>query len=168
MLVASRSMSLRGYTVEVSRTLKPLREGKPVTDMTADSTRNDEFPRIIERRVRAHDELLAPHGNEIGSRFDQKFLNNPHVLSGSLATPRAGNATGIPIEPMTPEDTFRLWLDTAFDGDCPLSMDPTLHTGVVASIVCSCASAMVNSDSVTHFARRRWDETTAEFNLPAC
>ncbi len=116
----------------------------------------------------AHTErLLLLRGKEIGLRFDDGFPDNPDLLNGALDTPRREVWTGVVIERMVPFDTLQLWLATALDGYCRISVDPELDTGLVCPITRRSTDAAVDGGSVAYLAARRLDKSRAEFGVHA-
>ncbi len=116
----------------------------------------------------AHTErLLLLRGQEIGLRFDDEFPDDPGLLNGALDTTRVDVWTGVVIERMVPFDTLQLWLATALDGYCRLSVDPELDTGLVSPITRRSNDAAVDGGSVAYLAARRLDESRAEFGVHA-
>lgn len=116
----------------------------------------------------AHTErLLLLRGREIGLRFDDGFPGNPALLTGALDTTRVEVWTGVVIERMVPFDTLQLWLATAVDGYCRISVDPELDTGLVSPITRRSNDATVDGGSVAYLAARRLDESRAEFGVHA-
>ncbi|MGH4016744.1 MAG: methyltransferase, FxLD system [Pseudonocardiaceae bacterium] len=116
----------------------------------------------------AHTErLLLLHGKEIGLRFDDGFPANPDLLNGALDTTRVEVWTGVVIERMVPFDTLQLWLATALDGYCRISVDPERDTGQVCPIIRRSNDATVDGDSFAYLAARRLDKSRAEFGVHA-
>jgi protein-L-isoaspartate(D-aspartate) O-methyltransferase len=115
-----------------------------------------------------HTERLLPlRGKEIGLRFDDGWPADPDLLSGALDSRRVEVWTGVVIERMVPFDTLQLWLATALDGYCRISVDPELDTGLVAPITRRSTDSAVDGGSVAYLAARRLDQSTAEFGVHA-
>lgn len=116
----------------------------------------------------AHTErLLLLRGTEIGLRFDDGFPDDPALLDGALGTTRVEVWTGVVIERMMPFDTLQLWLATALDGYCRISVDPELDTGLVSPITRRSNDAAVDGGRFAYLAARRLDESRAEFGVHA-
>ncbi|HEU0088741.1 MAG TPA: methyltransferase, FxLD system [Pseudonocardiaceae bacterium] len=116
----------------------------------------------------AHTErLLLLRGKEVGLRFDDEFPDNPDLLTGALDTTRVEVWTGVVIERMVPFDTLQMWLATALDGYCRISVDPELDTGLVSPITRRSTDAAVDGGSVAYLAARRLDTSRAEFGIHA-
>lgn len=116
----------------------------------------------------AHDErLLLLRGKEIGLRYDDGWPADPDSLTGALDTPRAEAWSAVATGRMEPFDTLQLWLATAFDGFCLLSVDPALDSGLVAPQNRIACPAVVDAGSFAYLAVRRLDETTFEFGAHA-
>lgn len=116
----------------------------------------------------AHTErLLLLRGEEIGLRFDDGFPADPDLLDGALDTTRVDVWTGVVIERMVPFDTLQLWLATALDGYCRISVDPELDTGLVSPITRRSNDAAVDGGSFAYLTARRLDESMAEFGVHA-
>ncbi|SRR6266498_1400000 len=117
----------------------------------------------------AHDERVLPlHGGEISLRFDDDGpAATPDLLSGALDTARAEVWSGVTTGRMESFDTLHLWLATAFDGFCLLSVEPDLDTGLVSPQNRMGCPAAVDAGSLGYLALRRLDETTFEFGAHA-
>lgn len=116
----------------------------------------------------AHTErLLLLRGKEIGLRFDDGFPEDPALLNGALDTTRVDVWTGVVIGRMVPFDTLQLWLATAVDGYCRISVDPELDTGLVCPITRRSTDAAVDGGSIAYLAARRLDGPSAEFGVHA-
>ncbi|MGH3915372.1 MAG: methyltransferase, FxLD system [Pseudonocardiaceae bacterium] len=116
----------------------------------------------------AHAErLLLLRGKEIGLRFDEGFPADPALLNGALDTARVDVWTGVVIDRMVPFDTLQLWLATALDGYCRISVDPELDTGLVCPITRRSNDAAVDGGSFVYLAARQLDESSAEFGVHA-
>ena len=119
----------------------------------------------------AHRErLLLLRGEEIGLRFDEELSADPDALNGALDTPRSEVWTGVTIGRSVPFDTLQMWLATALDGFCLLSVDPKLDTGLVAPQNRMACPAVVEGGSFAYLALRKINEdaeipdrTTFEF-----
>jgi protein-L-isoaspartate(D-aspartate) O-methyltransferase len=119
----------------------------------------------------AHRErLLLLRGEEIGLRFDEELSADPDALNGALDTPRTEVRTGVTIGRAVPFDTLQMWLATALDGFCLLSVDPKLDTGLVAPQNRMACPAVVQGGSFAYLALRKLnddpdepDRTTFEF-----
>jgi protein-L-isoaspartate(D-aspartate) O-methyltransferase len=123
----------------------------------------------------AHRErLLLLRGEEIGLRFDEELSADPEALNGALDTPRVEEWTGVTIGRSVPFDTLQMWLATALDGFCLLSLDPKLDTGLVAPQNRMACPAVVEGGSFAYLALRKInddpedpDRTTFEFGTHA-
>ncbi|MCK1812730.1 methyltransferase, FxLD system [Streptomyces sp. XM4011] len=80
------------------------------------------------------DQLLIVDGTDaaVRLRFDEGLPDQPALLDNALRTPRAEAWSGVTIPRGTVENTFQLYLATALDGFCTLSVDPDRDTGPVA------------------------------------
>jgi len=117
----------------------------------------------------AHDERAIPlRGDEITLRFDDDgWPASPDLLTGALNTARAEAWSGVTTGRMESFDTLHLWLATAFDGFCLLSVDPALDTGLVLPQNRMACPAVVDGGSFAYLALRRLDEATFEFGAHA-
>ncbi|WUH92256.1 methyltransferase, FxLD system [Streptomyces sp. NBC_00433] len=107
----------------------------------------------------AHRErLLLLRGEEIGLRFDEDLSADPGALNGALNTPRSEVWTGVTVGRAVPFDTLQMWLATALDGFCLLSVDPKLDTGLVAPQNRMACPAVVEGGSFAYLALRKLDE----------
>ncbi|MGW7295360.1 methyltransferase, FxLD system [Streptomyces xiamenensis] len=79
------------------------------------------------------DQLLIVDGagGGVRLRFDEGLPAEPRLLDNAIRTPRAEAWSGVTIPRGTMEDTFQLYLATALDGFCTLSVDPDQDTGAV-------------------------------------
>ncbi|MFC5721400.1 methyltransferase, FxLD system [Streptomyces gamaensis] len=115
--------------------------------------------------------LLLLHGKEIGLRFDDDWPADPDLLNGALETDRAESWTGVTIEPGEPFDTLQMWLATALDGFCLLTVDSKLDTGLVAPQNKMACPAVVDGGSFAYLAVRKTgdepDRPTFEFGVHA-
>ena len=68
---------------------------------------------------------------------------------------------------MVPFDTLQLWLATAVDGYCRISVDPELDTGLVCPITRRSPDAAIDGGSFARLAARRLDTSRAEFGVQA-
>jgi protein-L-isoaspartate(D-aspartate) O-methyltransferase len=64
---------------------------------------------------------------------------------------------------MEPFDSLYLWLATALDGFCLLSVDPTLDTGLASPQNSRACPAVVEGGSFAYLAVRHLDENLSEF-----
>ncbi|WNI16862.1 methyltransferase, FxLD system [Actinacidiphila sp. ITFR-21] len=107
----------------------------------------------------AHRErLLLLRGEEIGLRFDEELSADPDALNGALDTPRTEVWTGVTVGRAQPFDTLQMWLATALDGFCLLSVDPKLDTGLVAPQNRMACPAVVEGGSFAYLALRKLDQ----------
>ena len=107
--------------------------------------------------------LLLLRGDEIGLRFDDGPPADPEPLNGALDTARAQAWTGVTVGRMEPFDSLYLWLATALDGFCLLSVDPALDTGLVEPQYRRACPAAVEGGNVAYLALRHQDENASEF-----
>jgi len=121
------------------------------------------------RGAGAHDERVLPlRGGEISLRFDDDgWPANPDLLTGAPDTARAEAWSGVTTGRMESFDTLHLWLATALDGFCLLSVDPDRDTGLVSPQNRMACPAVVDAGSVGYLALRRLDEATFEFGAHA-
>ncbi|SIO89550.1 methyltransferase, FxLD system [Nocardiopsis sp. JB363] len=104
----------------------------------------------------AHTErLLLLRGKEIGLRFDDGEPADPDQLDGVLDTERAEAWSGVEITASEQFDTLQLWLATALDGFCLMSVDRALDTGVVSPQNKLACPAVVDRDSFAYLAVRK-------------
>ncbi|MGH3828765.1 MAG: methyltransferase, FxLD system, partial [Pseudonocardiaceae bacterium] len=89
------------------------------------------------------------------------------LLNGALDTTRVEVWTGVVIERRVPFDTLQMWLVTALDGYCRISVDPELDTGQVCPITRRSNDAAVDGGSFGYLAARRLDTSRAEFGVHA-
>ncbi|MEV7970541.1 methyltransferase, FxLD system [Sphaerisporangium sp. NPDC088356] len=116
----------------------------------------------------AHAErLLLLRGKEIGLRFDDAWPVDADLLKGALDTTRVEAWSGVTVGRMEPFDTLQLWLATALEGFCLITVDGTLDTGLVAPVNRIASPAVVDAGSFAYLALRPVDEATVEFGAHA-
>jgi protein-L-isoaspartate(D-aspartate) O-methyltransferase len=72
----------------------------------------------------AHDEhLWLLRGKQVGLRFDDGNLDDPHLLDGVLATKPAAAWSGVTVLRAEPFPNLPLWMLTTLPGFCKLSVD---------------------------------------------
>ncbi|MFJ2115629.1 MULTISPECIES: methyltransferase, FxLD system [unclassified Streptomyces] len=107
----------------------------------------------------AHKErLLLLRGKEIGLRFDDDWGADADALNGALDTGRAEVWTGVTVGRDEPFGRLQMWLATALDGFCQLSVDTTLDTGLVSPQNRMACPAVVNGGSFAYLAIDRTEE----------
>jgi protein-L-isoaspartate(D-aspartate) O-methyltransferase len=115
-----------------------------------------------------HDErVLALRGKEIGLRFDDGWPSNPGLLDGVLSTRRADAWSGVTVGRMEPFDTLQLWLATALEGFCLITMGREVDSGLVRPANRIASPAMVDGASFAYLSSRKAGETTVEFGAAA-
>lgn len=116
----------------------------------------------------AHQErLLLLRGDEIGLRFDDDGLDDPHQLDGVLGTPRADEWSGVTVGRMESFETLQFWLATSLPGFCLLAVDPNHGDGLVDSGNRWFNLAAVSGDSFAYLVSRPTEQGTAEFGTHA-
>jgi protein-L-isoaspartate(D-aspartate) O-methyltransferase len=116
----------------------------------------------------AHRErLLLLRGEEIGLRFDEELSADPDALNGALDTPRTEAWTGVTVTRGEPFDKLQMWLATALDGFCLLSVDPKLDSGLVAPQNGMACPAVVEGGSFAYLALRKLDEGQEDSDVTA-
>lgn len=108
--------------------------------------------------------LLLLRGEEIALRFDDGWPAEPDALNGVFDTDRVEKWTGVTVAPMEPLKGMQMWLATALDGFCLMSVDPTLDTGLVAPQNTRANITLLNGDSLAYLVIRRI-EGGAEFGV---
>lgn len=115
-----------------------------------------------------HRERLLPlRGKEIGLRFDDSWPTDPGLLEGAFDGPRAQAWSGVTVGRMEPFDTLQLWLATALEGFCLLSVDRDLDSGLICPANRIASPAVVNGATVAYLASRKVDEAAVEFGADA-
>lgn len=103
-----------------------------------------------------HDErLLLLKGEEIALRFDDGHVPDAESLNGALASLRAEAWSGVTVGRMEPFDSLLLWLATALDGFCLISVDPELDSGLVAPQNKMGSPAMVAGGTFAYLTLRK-------------
>ncbi|MFK0223947.1 methyltransferase, FxLD system [Streptomyces vinaceus] len=111
-----------------------------------------------------NERLLLIRGKEIGLRFDDGWPADPDALNGVFDTDRVERWTGVTVAPMEPIKGMQMWLASALDGFCLMSVDPDLDTGLVAPQNKRANITLLDGDSLAYLAIRRTD-AGAEFGV---
>ncbi|WP_326596577.1 methyltransferase, FxLD system [Streptomyces sp. NBC_01803] len=168
-------MAWLGQLAEGGRIVVPLR----LRSLTRSIAFDREGDRLVSRSAEVtgfvpmqgagayQERLLLLRGKEIGLRFDDGWPANPDLLNGALATERVEAWSGVTIGRAVPYDTLQLWLATALDGYCRLSVDPDLDTGLVAPIFRRSNDAAVDGGNFAYLVARKVSETAYEFGAHA-
>jgi protein-L-isoaspartate(D-aspartate) O-methyltransferase len=107
----------------------------------------------------AHKErLLLLRGKEIGLRFDDDWGADADALNGALDTDRAEVWSGVTVGRGEPFGGLQMWLATAVDGFCQLSLDAKLDTGLVSPQNRMACPAVVEGGSFAHLALHRTED----------
>ncbi|MFD4133598.1 methyltransferase, FxLD system [Streptomyces goshikiensis] len=108
--------------------------------------------------------LLLIRGKEIGLRFDDGWPAAPDALNGVFDTDRVEQWTGVTVAPMEPIKGMQMWLASALDGFCLMSVDAELDTGLVAPQNKRANITLLDGDSLAYLAIRRTADG-AEFGV---
>lgn len=111
-----------------------------------------------------NERLLLIRGKEIGLRFDEEWPADPDALNGVFDTDRVERWTGVTVAPMEPIKGMQMWLATALDGFCLMSVDAELDTGLVAPQNKRANITLLDGDSLAYLAIRRTGDG-AEFGV---
>ena len=118
----------------------------------------------------AHEEqlLLLNGTGEIGLRFDDGLLAEPHLLDNVFRAPRVEVWTGVTVGRTEPIGTLQLYLATMLDGFCIMAVDKDLDTGVVAPSNLGFSLATVDGANFAYLLTERTsDETSVEYGVHA-
>ncbi|MFE0683460.1 methyltransferase, FxLD system [Streptomyces sp. NPDC058961] len=111
----------------------------------------------------AHKErLLLLRGKEIGLRFDDDWGADPEALNGALDTGRAEVWSGVTVGRGETFGGLQMWLATAVDGFCQLSVDAKLDTGLVAPQNRIACPAVVEGGSFAYLTVNRTEDVPGE------
>ncbi|MFE5771384.1 methyltransferase, FxLD system [Streptomyces sp. NPDC056485] len=102
-----------------------------------------------------NERLLLIRGKEIGLRFDDGWPADPDALNGVFDTDRVEKWTGVTVAPAEPIKGMQMWLASALDGFCLMSVDPELDTGLVAPQNKRANITLLDGDSLAYLAIRR-------------
>lgn len=108
--------------------------------------------------------LLLLRGKEIGLRFDEEWPADPDALNGVFDTERVEKWSGVTVAPAEPIKGLQMWLATALDGFCLMSVDAELDTGLVAPQNRRANITLLDGDSLAYLAIRR-TERGAEWGV---
>ncbi|MER5482536.1 methyltransferase, FxLD system [Streptomyces sp. NPDC002812] len=108
--------------------------------------------------------LLLVRGKEIGLRFDDGWPADPDALNGVFDTDRVETWTGVTVAPAEPIKGMQMWLASALDDFCLMSVDPDLDTGLVAPQNKRANITLLDGNSLAYLAIRR-TEAGAEFGV---
>ncbi|MFE3560503.1 methyltransferase, FxLD system [Streptomyces sp. NPDC059193] len=108
--------------------------------------------------------LLLIRGKEIGLRFDDGWPTDPEALNGVFDTERVEWWSGVTVGTSEPIKGLQMWLATALDGFCLMSVDPELDSGLVSPQNKRANLASVDGDSFAYVTIRR-DGDRAEFGV---
>ncbi|MFI0409094.1 methyltransferase, FxLD system [Actinomadura sp. 3N508] len=111
--------------------------------------------------------LLLLRGEEIGLRFDDGCPADPELLNGAFEAGQARVWSGVTIGRREPFDTLQLWLATALDGFCLLSVDKERDSGPVRPVNRIASPAVVEGASFAYLTVRSLDETKVELGADA-
>lgn len=111
--------------------------------------------------------VLWLRGEQIGLRFDDGWPADPGLDTGVLGTPRVDAWCGVTIGRREPFDTLQLWLATALDGFCLLTVNRDLDSGPLSPVNRIASPAVAEDTSFAYLASRRLDEATVEFGASA-
>jgi protein-L-isoaspartate(D-aspartate) O-methyltransferase len=111
--------------------------------------------------------VLWLRGEQIGLRFDDGWPAHPGLLAQVLDTPRVDAWSGVTIGRQEPFDTLQLWLATALDGFCLLTVNRDLDSEPLSPVSRIASPAVAEGASFAYLASRRLDETTVEFGASA-
>lgn len=111
----------------------------------------------------AHKErLLLLRGKEIGLRFDDDWGADADALNGALDTDRVEVWSGVTVGRGEHFGGLQMWLATAVDGFCQLSVDTKLDTGRVSPQNRMACPAVVEGGSFAYLAINRTEEVPGE------
>lgn len=113
------------------------------------------------------EQLLLVRGDQIGLRFDDGGLEDPHQLDGVLGTPRADVWSGVTVDRMESFDTLQFWLATALPGFCLLAVAPNEGAGFADPGHRWFNLAAVDGDSFAYLVSRPTSQGRAEFGVHA-
>ncbi|MET9959472.1 methyltransferase, FxLD system [Streptomyces sp. NPDC006326] len=108
--------------------------------------------------------LLLIRGKEIGLRFDEGWPADPDALNGVFDTDRVEKWTGVTVAPGEPIKGMQMWLASALDGFCLMSVDTEMDTGLVAPQNKRANITLLDGDSLAYLAIRRTGDG-AEFGV---
>ncbi|WP_455907572.1 hypothetical protein [Streptomyces goshikiensis] len=99
--------------------------------------------------------LLLLRGKEIALRFDEGWPEDPEALNGVFNTERAEVWSGVTVAMSEPFTGLQMWLATALDGFCLMSVDVDLDTGLVAPQNKSACLSLLDGASLAYMTIRR-------------
>ncbi|MFD6874399.1 MULTISPECIES: methyltransferase, FxLD system [unclassified Streptomyces] len=99
--------------------------------------------------------LLLLRGKEIALRFDEGWPEDPDALNGVFDTERAEVWSGVTVAMTEPFTSLQMWLATALDGFCLMTVDPDLDTGLVTPQNKAACLSLLNGASFAHLTIRR-------------
>ncbi|MFG2488072.1 methyltransferase, FxLD system [Streptomyces virginiae] len=99
--------------------------------------------------------LLLLRGKEIALRFDEGWPEDPEALNGVFDTERAEVWSGVTVAMSEPFTGLQMWLATALDGFCLMSVDGGLDTGLVAPQNKSACVSLLDGASLAYMTIRR-------------
>ncbi|MGW6412841.1 methyltransferase, FxLD system [Streptomyces vinaceus] len=102
-----------------------------------------------------NERLLLIRGKEIGLRFDDGWAADPDALNGVFDTDRVEAWTGVTVAPAEPIKGMQMWLASALDGFCLMSVDPELDTGLVSPQNKRANISLLDGDSLAYLTIRR-------------
>ncbi|MGW1771899.1 methyltransferase, FxLD system [Streptomyces sp. NPDC002104] len=108
--------------------------------------------------------LLLIRGKEIALRFDDGWPADPDALNGVFDTERVEKWSGVSVARTEPFTGLQMWLATALDGFCLMSVDADLDSGLVAPQNKQSNLALLDGDSLAYLTIRR-DGDRAEFGV---
>ena len=111
--------------------------------------------------------LLWLRGEQIGLRFDDGWPANPGLLAGVLDAPQVDAWSGVTIGRQEPFDTLQLWLLTALDGFCLLTVNGGLDSDPLSPVNRIASPTVAEGASFAFLASRKLDEATVEFGASA-
>ena len=111
--------------------------------------------------------VLWLRDQEIGLRFDDAEPPGPGALDGAFDTGRAESWSEVTVARTEPFDTLQLWLATALDGFCLLTVNRERDSGLICPANRIASPAMARGASFAYLASRRVDETMVEFGAGA-
>ncbi len=111
--------------------------------------------------------VLCLRADQIGLRFDDGWPAYPRLLGGVLDTPRVDAWSGVTIGRQEPFDTLQLWLATALDGFCLLTVNRDLDSDPLSPVNRIASPAVAEGGSFAYLASRRLDGATVEFGASA-
>ncbi|TDC75686.1 methyltransferase, FxLD system [Streptomyces hainanensis] len=112
--------------------------------------------------------LLVTGTEEIRLWFEDGLPENPSLLDNAVRTPRAEVWTGVTVGRTEVLDTLQMYLATALDHFCTMSVNPDLDTGLVAPSNKWFSLAAVDGPDFGYLTvRRTSDENQVEYGAHA-